>query len=77
MFEDVKRVVGELKETDEDGWIHYKYYVRDIQDDTVIVEELYSGKLIGFPLSFIALEYNKTFLFISLYISSINLCKEN
>ena len=52
MFEDVKRVVGELKETDEDGWIHYKYYVRDIQDVTVIVEELYSGKLIGFPLSF-------------------------
>lgn len=52
MFEDVKRVVRELKETDKDGWTHYKYYLRDIQDDIVIVEEFYSGKLIGFPLSF-------------------------
>ena len=52
MFEDVRRVVGELKETDKDGWIHLKYYLRDIQDDIVIVEEFYSGKLIGFPLSF-------------------------
>lgn len=52
-FEDVQRVVSSKRsEKDEYGWSHPLYWMRDIQDDIVIVEEYNSGKLFGFPLSF-------------------------